>query len=194
MLRAGAEIWVSDGWAAVSMRAVCARAGLTDRYFYEEFDNVDDLLGTLWDEVRDEVVAVLLADIAARADESPLDRLHSGISVFVTYLATHVDRAAILYGDGAGCAVLVLRQRELRTTGTAVIADLARPLLRSEAELADFLILGRMAIGGFLELIAAWQAGAVAGTVVEIVAHATKFGDLLAAGVAPARTLDWGDA
>ena len=39
LVRAATEIWVAEGWAAVSMRAVCARAGLTDRYFYEEFGN-----------------------------------------------------------------------------------------------------------------------------------------------------------
>ncbi|WP_278258124.1 TetR family transcriptional regulator [Nocardioides convexus] len=35
LLAAAVDIWQESGWAAVTMRGVCARAGLTDRYFYE---------------------------------------------------------------------------------------------------------------------------------------------------------------
>ncbi|HET6290833.1 MAG TPA: TetR family transcriptional regulator, partial [Amycolatopsis sp.] len=44
LLGAALDIWQEQGWAAVTMRGVCARANLTDRYFYESFANRDVLL------------------------------------------------------------------------------------------------------------------------------------------------------
>ncbi|EFQ82890.1 transcriptional regulator, TetR family [Aeromicrobium marinum DSM 15272] len=183
LLEAGAAIWIADGWAAVSMRAVCSRAGLTDRYFYAEFSNVHDLLAALWDQANERALAVVVADFATHEDETPRDRLRSGIATYISHLATHPDDARILFGDSAGCAVLTSRQRDLRLTGVAVVADFGEPFLAAGIDHDDFLVRVRMAIGGLLELLAAWQAGDIPGTVDEIVAHATTFCELLAASV-----------
>lgn len=141
LLEAGTAIWVSDGWAAVSKRAVCARAGLTDRYFYAEFQNVGDLLGALWDRANEAAIPALLEGVGAHVDETPRDRLRSATAGFIAHLATHPDEAQMLHGDSAGCSVLVTRQRELRTTGVALIAEFGAPLLADDIDRADFLVL-----------------------------------------------------
>ena len=57
LVDAATEIWVDSGWAAVTMRGVCARTSLNDRYFYEHFSDRDDLLCTVWDGARDDLIA-----------------------------------------------------------------------------------------------------------------------------------------
>ena len=57
LLAAAREVWGTDGWAAVTMRGVCGRAGLVDRYFYESFSDRDALLGTVWDQERDALIS-----------------------------------------------------------------------------------------------------------------------------------------
>lgn len=183
LLEAGAAIWMAEGWAAVSMRAVCARAGLTDRYFYAEFSNVHDLLGTLWDLANERALAVVGPAFAGSEGQTPRDRFRAGISAYISHLATHPDDARMLFGDSAGCEVLSSRQRGLRLQGVAIVAEFGSPFLAPGVEPADFLVRVRMAIGGMVELLAAWQAGDVPGTVEEIVAHATTFCELLAASV-----------
>src|SRR5688572_1990084 len=106
LLEAGTAIWAREGWAAVPMRAVCAQAGLTDRYFYEEFRNVDDLLGTLWDGASSRAVAALVEDASRSEGAPPRDRLRSAVAVFVRHLAAHPEDATMLYGDGHGSGVL----------------------------------------------------------------------------------------
>ena len=72
LLAAGLELIGEDGIAAVSVRGVCGRAGLTPRYFYEEFGSVDELARQLFDREFDagmaRVAQAVAALDAARAD------------------------------------------------------------------------------------------------------------------------------
>jgi AcrR family transcriptional regulator len=43
----------ADGLAGVSVRSICARARLTPRYFYESFEDLDQLLVATIDAVVD---------------------------------------------------------------------------------------------------------------------------------------------
>ncbi len=67
LLEAALDLIGEAGAAAVTMRAVCRRAGLTDRYFYESFTGRDDLLDTLYRQVADEFLDPMTA-FAAAAD------------------------------------------------------------------------------------------------------------------------------
>ena len=183
LVEAGSQLWLDQGWAAVSMRAVCARAGLVDRYFYESFQNTDDLLASIWDDKQAESIRWLLDDIATRSHEEPRQQLRAGITAFVCYLADHPDEARILYGSHAGCAALEYRQRQTRRDSVKLLVDLAEPWLTPTADREDFAVLVRMALGGLIELIAAWQVGDVAGDVDGIVDLATRYGDLVATAV-----------
>lgn len=60
LLDVGRELWCEQGWAAVTMRGVCARAELSDRYFYESFADREALLVAIAEDVRDETVGLLL--------------------------------------------------------------------------------------------------------------------------------------
>jgi len=55
LMDAALEVFAADGWAALSARRVCEQAGLTRRYFYESFDDIDALIGAVFDRVADEV-------------------------------------------------------------------------------------------------------------------------------------------
>ena len=59
MIAGAVKIWSDEGWAAVSMRRICADASVNDRYFYEEFGDKDGLLAATWETVRDDALAVL---------------------------------------------------------------------------------------------------------------------------------------
>ncbi|MFT7404622.1 TetR/AcrR family transcriptional regulator [Zhongshania sp.] len=48
LLSAGLSVIGSDGYAAASVRSICAEAGLTERYFYESFVNREALLAEVY--------------------------------------------------------------------------------------------------------------------------------------------------
>jgi AcrR family transcriptional regulator len=188
LVDAAREIWLEQGWAAVTMRGVCARAGLTDRYFYESFADVDALLAGVWDEVRDGTLQLLMATFVATTDLPPLAQLRAGISAFVRYLADDAARAQIFIGDHAGSVVLEQRRRETLLTFTELIETLARPHLLPGVDDTTLRITVLMGIGGFQELIIAWHGGLIASDAETIIDQAARVGESLGERlVAPGR-------
>ncbi len=159
LLTAALDIWQEQGWAAVTMRGVCARAGLTDRYFYESFADRDELLATVWDQVRDETLVVLLGVIGDHSDDAPLDQLRAVIDVLVHHIAEEPSRAQIMFGDHAGSAILEQRRRDTIQLATDLMIQQGTPYLRPDASPAALRMSTVLGIGGFVEAVLAWQSG-----------------------------------
>jgi AcrR family transcriptional regulator len=67
-LEAGFELLGGPGGApAVTVRSVCRTAKLTDRYFYENFADRDELLVAVYDQVGDEARQALTEAVAGAA-------------------------------------------------------------------------------------------------------------------------------
>lgn len=161
MLAAALEIWQENGWAAVTMRGVCARAGLTDRYFYESFTDRDALLAAIWDQMRDETLAMLLGAITPYADDDPVEQLHAALVAVVHHVGDEPRRAQIIFGDHSGSAVLEQRRRDTIQLAVGLVIDLARPYLRADVDEIAFRVSVLVGIGGFVETILAWRSGLI---------------------------------
>ncbi|ODR06335.1 transcriptional regulator [Mycolicibacillus koreensis] len=86
LLAAGRQIWGTAGITEVTVRGVCSAAGLIPRYFYEQFPNRDALLYAISDDVRDELLAALVA--AGVGNPGTLrDKLRSALTAFLNLLA-----------------------------------------------------------------------------------------------------------
>lgn len=161
LIHAAFETWGDGGWAAVTMRGVCAKAGLTDRYFYESFEDRDALLAAVWDQVRDETSAAILAVHADNADAHPLNLLRATAEVAVNRFAAEPRRARILFGDHSGSSLLEGRRHELTLTLTQLMAEQGLPFLAAGVDEDDYRHSMLMSVGGVMELVTAWRAGAV---------------------------------
>ncbi|MGS2806035.1 TetR/AcrR family transcriptional regulator [Nocardia sp. MW-W600-9] len=180
LIDAAIDVWADSGWAAVSLRSVCARAGLNDRYFRESFTDRDELLAAVWDQVRDETTATLAAAISDRRDSPPLEVLRRAVEAVVTSFAADPRRTQVLFGDHAGSALLERRRRDLTFLATDVLATGMQPYLRHGLNHDEFHRTVLMAVGGFVELTTAWRAGDIAIDAAGIVAQTTHFGEILA--------------
>lgn len=190
LLEAAVAIWAEQGWAAVTMRGVCARAGLTDRYFYESFADRDALLVAVWDHLRDRVVALVVGAIASSADHAPIGRLRAAIAAVLDATRTEPEQTRILLGDNAGSAALEARRRDTLRVFTDLLVDFAAPVLRPGASLEGLRLTTLLGVGGFVELITAWQAGAVASSREAILEHVTGVATDLAARYLDTAELD----
>ena len=162
------------------MRGVCARAKLTDRYFYESFADRDALLGAVWDETRDDHLAMIFAAITPHAAESVLVQLNAAVAAVVHRIDDDPGGAQILFGDHAGSATLERRRRETIQTVVDIFLMWGRPYLKpgtDEAKLRVSIVVG---IGGFVETILAWRSGTLAITVEELIASLDVVGRSLA--------------
>jgi AcrR family transcriptional regulator len=180
LVAAALDIWQESGWAAVTMRGVCARASLTDRYFYESFADRDALLATLWDQMRDETLQMLLDAIAPYADAGPLDQLRAALFAVVHHVGDEPQRAQIVFGDHAGSAILEQRRRETIQMAVGLLIDIARPHLREDVDEVGFQVNVLMGIGGFVETMLAWRSGLVDADADALVEHLAGLGAALA--------------
>src|ERR1700761_823782 len=67
LVDAGLELFGEHGYAGTSIRAVLRQAGLRDRYFGENFADLDALLAAVYDQLIDEEVTECRAAIDATA-------------------------------------------------------------------------------------------------------------------------------
>jgi AcrR family transcriptional regulator len=117
----------ADGVAAISVRSVCTRARLTPRYFYESFDDLDQLLLAAVDAVVDEVAERALAALAGAGPELP-NQVRAAIDAGYGVVVADRRKASALLVAAAGHGPLRERRHKLVTDYADLIMD-GLPLL-----------------------------------------------------------------
>lgn len=181
LLDAAIAIWGDEGWAAVTMRRVCADAHLIDRYFYENFADRDALLVAAWDHLRDDTVALVVRATLAGPSATPLERLRAAIAAFVQSVESDPRRARIQFAEHAGSAALEARRRDMIRQFTNLLVELGRPFVRQGVDENAVRMSTIMGIGGFLALLTAKHDGGIDVDSAALVAHATTVGADIAA-------------
>ncbi|MET8824299.1 TetR/AcrR family transcriptional regulator [Streptomyces sp. NPDC004610] len=69
-MRAGPEVFDTEGWSALSARRVCETAGLTRRYFYESFASPDALIAAIFVSITGGISTAIKASV----DDEPESR------------------------------------------------------------------------------------------------------------------------
>lgn len=159
LLEAGLDLLGTQGWRQTTMTAVCTRAGLTERYFYESFANRDELLLAVLDRIAEQI-----RDVALRAltvpDGAPEAKAEAAIGAFVDLLTDdpRIGRVAML--ESAVAEPLRARRHELLLEFGQLIATQARALYGDDAlPPPQDQINGLMLTGGLAELLMAWLTG-----------------------------------
>ncbi len=94
LVAAGLQEIGTAGYAATSVKDVCTRAGLTERYFYEQFADREALLAAVFDHVV-EIVASAAFTAAMAAPPTESARVRAGIQGFLTALSEDPRRARV---------------------------------------------------------------------------------------------------
>jgi AcrR family transcriptional regulator len=162
LIQAAFEIWGDQGWAAVTVRGVCAHSGVHDRYFYENFADRDALLVEVWDRVIAEILELLMSVIADTPSPDPETLIRAAVPTVIHDFAADPRRARIAFGDHAGNAALAQRRRDDLDTLAVLGMAAARPYLPPDSDGTDLRISMIIGLGGVGELITSWHAGSLA--------------------------------
>lgn len=112
LLEAGVELMGTVGTNGMSMRGVCRQAGLTERYFYESFTNLDALAVTVLETVvlgaRDTLLSALETAPQARAEV-----IRHAVHAFTDYIVADPRRGRIMLGESATSPALSNRGWQL---------------------------------------------------------------------------------
>ncbi len=155
------------------MTAICARAKLTERYFYESFSSRDELLKAILDGIADEVRDAGLA--ALRTSEGTLEeRARDAITSFVSLLTDDPRKGRVAMIESAAYEPLRAHRRAALHGFAQMVADEATRMYGDRAwPPHQGQINGLLFVGGLAELVTAWLNEEIAITPDEIVEAAT---------------------
>ncbi|GAA2286574.1 TetR/AcrR family transcriptional regulator [Actinomadura luteofluorescens] len=159
LLAAGLELLGTQGWAATTVRKVCAEAGLNDRYFYESFPDRDALLLAIVDEQVAQGTDVILS-AARRAPRHPQARTRAVVTAVFDFLTTDPRRAHILTHAFPSSPLLQRRRIEIIRTMAAIFTVQTHETL-DEVLLpdVDVELTGLTLTAGLWELFTTWFRG-----------------------------------
>lgn len=123
LLDAGLECFGTDGYQRTSVKQVCERAGLTQRYFYESFDDRESLLLGVYDSVVDVVRGRTEASIAD-GGTTIADLARIALGEFVDCLTEDARRARIMLLEvvGVSPALEARRYRVIHDFADVIVA------------------------------------------------------------------------
>ena len=168
LIDAAYDLLGSDGWQATTVRAVCRRAGLTPRYFYESFPDLDSLVVAVFDRIVAELVQVVLEEVEAAPEEAHA-KARAAIGGFMRHVTEDPRRARIVFSEALGSEALARRRFDTLRTFARLIAEQGRAFygVRGHERLAD--TTAYLLAGGMAELLLAWRDGTIGSSLEELI-------------------------
>ncbi|GAB3451767.1 TetR/AcrR family transcriptional regulator [Actinophytocola sediminis] len=168
LLAAGLAVW-ADQDTRTTMTAVCTEAGLSERYFYESFSGLDELLEAVLDDIAAEIEQTSRR-AADRAGDDPRARVRASITAFVQLLLDDPRKGRVAIVESVAVPKLRRRRTELLRHLAHQAAVEAREWLDTgDRTETDDETAGLLFIGGMAELVTAWLDGALRASAEEIV-------------------------
>lgn len=172
LIDAAFELLSTEGAAGTTVRAVCSRARLNPRYFYESFDELDELLIAVYEDVVMSMRRTVTSRVAA-ADINTPAAVRATVEAMVEFIDEDRRRGQILYVEALGNEKLNKRRIQ---TGFDLV-DIVQQDRSRRRGTEGFEQLERMAaavlVGGINELIAAWLDGRIKLEADELIEHAS---------------------
>lgn len=159
LLDAGLDLLGTEGWSATTMTAVCGRAGLTERYFYESFADREALLLAVFDRVTAEAAGAVLAAVEGSPREAR-PRSRAAIAAFVELMTDDPRKGRVAFVEAMGSEVLMRRRYETIRTFAALLSGQARDFYGMPEDGDELVALTSfMLVGGLAEALMAWLGG-----------------------------------
>lgn len=185
LIAAGLRVFAAEGWAGSTVLDVCRAAGLSQRYFYEAFEDRESLFEAIVGEIEDEVRSTILESYAAAADGGPRERIAAALGALADLFIGEPDKARVAMVESMATARFRLhRERSLASfaaLAAAQLGDIAgRGAHPRRIEISAFVL-----VGGIAETLVAGVTGRLGMSRTELVDHTTRL-FLAAADLEPA--------
>jgi AcrR family transcriptional regulator len=148
LILAGVNVLGGEAGSALTVRAVCRAAGLTERYFYESFDDRDDFVRAVYDHVCGTAMTALTSSTTPRDAVERFVALMVDDPVRGRVLLIAPEREPVLTKSGAEWMpnfIELLQHKLTRITDPAVQAMVATGLVGALTALFTAYLNGRLA-------------------------------------------------
>lgn len=109
LIEAGIKVIGRDGYASTTVRAVCAEAGLTERYFYEAIGDREQLLGEVYGHLVTQLRAQIAETVMTAGDLNAAALARLGLTGYFAAMRDNPDAARILLFEVLGVSPEVTR-------------------------------------------------------------------------------------
>src|SRR4051794_9401315 len=161
LLDAGLELFGTRGFGATGVKDVCREAGVTDRYFYESFNDGRALFLAVFDRLTDELF-LEVATATAEAGGDPERQLRLAVGTFIHALAADPRKPRVLFAEAAAAGPEAAAH--MRTTlrrFAALVATTARQHVPASTPDEDVQLLALSLVGLLERAVTDRQDGAL---------------------------------
>lgn len=99
LLESALDVFGTEGYSRATMRLICAKARLTERYFYEQFSGLDDVFQILHQQLSEGLIEAVAQAYTQHLSQDSDVRLRACLSAFFQYIRDDARRARILLMD-----------------------------------------------------------------------------------------------
>ncbi|MBK1782858.1 TetR/AcrR family transcriptional regulator [Prauserella cavernicola] len=169
LLDAGLDLLGAEGSGAVSVRAVCRRARLTERYFYENFGDRDEFILAVYESVVAEA-HLALVDAVGTAASDTATRAEAAVTAFVSLIIDDPRKGHVLLLAPLADPALTRRGVER----IPMFAELVRDQLSATVDEGDRAMTATALVGGLANLFTAYLGGGLDVSRERLVAHCVR--------------------
>lgn len=170
LLDAALELLGGSGWSQTTVRGICKQAQLTPRFFYESFEDLDQLAVALFDEIVADATRAVIAAVGEAGDDLHAQAF-AAIDTGVRELTRDPRRARVVFVEALGSEPLMQRRMTTMRALSEVIAGYGRAGYRPPPEAESLVrVTSGLLAGGVAELLIAWLDGSLDVTQEQLVA------------------------
>lgn len=160
-LDAGLQVFGTSGYRTATVRQLCRQAELTDRYFYESFENTEDLLVAVYEREFDHLQQVVLATLTEEAAQhAPLVAVEKALNaLFEMAFEPRVARVCWLEVLGVSERVDGVYIRTFERFAALVVAFARQQFGTHVIDEAESRMLGIAMIGAVSQPVTHWLLG-----------------------------------
>ncbi len=157
LLDAGLQEFGTRGYAACTVASLAAAAGLSNRYFYEQFADREALLRAVYDEVVAGGQAALVDGLRG-APPHIAERVRAGVRAFWEYQSADPRRARVQSVEviGIGPAMDAHRRAVIDSFAAIITAQHAEFVTAGYVRPRDFRTMAVGLVGAFNEVLIDW--------------------------------------
>jgi AcrR family transcriptional regulator len=152
LMAAGLDLIAAQGWASTTVRGVCRTAGLSSRFFYESFADLDALAVAIFDDVTEAILTAAFGGLSPTATIP--DTIRTTVEVLVQEYTRDPRLARFVFVEALGSEPLMRRRLGSMRRVAEVIAEVMRNGDTKRPEGDSYVdVVAAVLSGGFVELM-----------------------------------------
>lgn len=159
LIEAGLDLLGSPTDTPLTVRGVCTQAGLTARYFYENFADRDALTTAVYDHVIDEIARTTLEAVGAAPVEARA-MARAGLGNIVRTVAEDPRKGRLVFSVALTNSLIANRRTRSARMFTGLLGGQAKAFY-GIAESADLELATQFLVGGLAQTLTAWLDGSL---------------------------------